>query len=219
MHVYDVEVLAVSISDPDIALLLTSAQHTAVKDAISVAQAEARADRTARLEEVTQREATIKAQTAEILATIKREEIERTLSINMMQTESEASVVEKRKSLEKALQPILDDIAAAELARKKLEDDQEFAKEKALLDADAEALKKRMEAISDKLADALTRFSDNSLMEKLTQSMAPLAILSNESVTEIMGRYVASTPLASVLSGLKERGNGHRSGREFADRG
>ena len=38
----DVEVLAVNISDSEIAGLLTSAQHTAVKDAISVAQAEAR---------------------------------------------------------------------------------------------------------------------------------------------------------------------------------
>lgn len=219
MHVYDVEVLAVNISDPEIAGLLTSAQHTAVKDAISVAQAEARALRTERLEGVAQREAKVKAETAEILAAIKREEIERNESIDMMQVESRASVAEKQKSLEKAIQPILDDIAAAELARKEKADNQGLVLTKAQLDADADHLQKRMAAISDKLATALTTFSDNALMEKITEAMAPLAILSNEAVTDIVGRYVASTPLASVLEGLKQRSNGHRSSREFAERG
>lgn len=219
MHVYDVEVLAVNISDSEIAGLLTSAQHTAVKDAISVAQAEARALRTERLEGVAQREAKVKAETAEILAAIKRDEIERNQSISMMQTESDASVMEKQKLLEKAIQPILDDIAAAELARKEKAENQELVTDKARLDADAEHLQKRMAAISDKLAVALTTFSDNALMEKITEAMAPLAILSNEAVTDIVGRYVASTPLASVLEGLKQRSNGHSSSREFADRG
>ncbi len=220
MHVYDVEVLAVSISDPDIAQLLTSAQHTAVRDAISVAQAEARADRTARLEEVTQREAKVKAETAEILATIKREEIERNLSISMMQTESEASVMEKRKSLEKALQPILDEIASAELARKKLEDDQEFAKEKAHLDAEADNLQKRMAAISEKLAEALIAFSDKALATELTKSMGPLAILTDTNVTDLMSRYMAGTPMEAVFESFRTRSNGSRPlGRELAGRG
>ncbi len=205
MRVYDVEVIDVSIKNADIASLLTDAQHKAVRETLEIAQAEARLNRTRRLEEVTQTEAKVKDATKVVLDGIKGEGIERDREIRLATAEANAEVKSTEKKFEQELQVIIDAIAEAELARRKKHDDHELSLDKAKLDAEAEALKKRMDAISDKVANALTVFSDAQLTQKLADALAPLAILGNEDVMTIMGRYIEGTPFQSTLDNLRTR--------------
>ena len=50
------------------------------------------------------------------------------------------------------------------------------------------------------LIAALQAFGDRALAEKMAESMAPLAILGGESVSEVLGRLLRGTPLAKLLA-------------------
>lgn len=205
MRVYDVEVLQVAITNQDIAKLLVDSQHTTVKETLAVAQSEQKLARTLRLEEVSRQEAEAKAATQEVLGRIRGTTTARELALDLADADAAAAVGAREKELEEELQAVLDSIAEHERNRAEATERREFALRKDQLDAEAAALKARMEAFGGNLADAMTRFADQSLMERLAESLAPLALLENQSVTNLFGRYIEGTPMAAVLDAFKAR--------------
>lgn len=205
MRIYDVEVLNVTITNTEIAALLTGAQHTTVKETLSIAQAEQRLVRTQRAEEIRRREAQEQAQTAEVLATLKEDELARNQRLALAKVEYEAGVQSTEESFKKELQPILDAIAAAERLRAAEAEKQNLGFERDRLEQEASALKARMEAVSPALIEALTRYADQDLVGKLATSFAPLALLEQKAVTDVFSRYITGTPMAEVLESFKKR--------------
>jgi major vault protein len=62
------------------------------------------------------------------------------------------------------------------------------------------AVSDKARAVSPDLIAALQAFGDRALAEKMAESMAPLAILGGESVSEVLGRLLRGTPLAKLLT-------------------
>ncbi|MGB1012681.1 MAG: hypothetical protein ACPG4T_01000, partial [Nannocystaceae bacterium] len=99
-----------------------------------------------------------------------------------------------------------DAIHNAELARKKathdLENELAQRELKARLEelaAEVQAVVNKAGAVSPDLIAALQAFGDRALAEKMAESMAPLAILGGESVSEVLARLLRGTPLSKYL--------------------
>ena len=58
---------------------------------------------------------------------------------------------------------------------------------------------RRAEAITPDLIAALQSFGDQAMVEKVAESMAPLAILGGESVSDIISRLIKGTVLENAL--------------------
>ena len=98
-------------------------------------------------------------------------------------------------------------IHSAELLRRKAAGDLELALAQGKLEQKLRELAAEVSAVSDKaravspdLIAALQAFGDRALAEKMAESMAPLAILGGESVSEVLGRLLRGTPLAKLLA-------------------
>jgi major vault protein len=207
MRVYDVEVLGVSIGDETIAKLLVEAQHASVQQALAVAAERRRLELTRARESTRQETATLEATTKLQLLDIEGREVERKHEVELTRIRAEADTRENRHKAEVALQQLLDSVATAQLARERAraQFDDEVARaesERTLreLDAHVKAAAEKARAFSPDLIAALQAFGDRALAEKMAESMAPLAILGGESVSDVLGRLLAGTSVADVLA-------------------
>ncbi|MCA9695476.1 MAG: hypothetical protein KC636_38210, partial [Myxococcales bacterium] len=114
---------------------------------------------------------------------------------------------------ELAEQGALDTIHKADLARKRAGQEfelemhqRELEQRLAELRAEVEAVAGKAQAVSPDLIAALQAFGDRALAEKMAESMAPLAILGGESVSEVLARLLRGTPLARLLSPADDEG-------------
>lgn len=205
MIVPDIEVIDVRIDNADIALLLTGAQHTAVRETLKIAQAEEALKRSTRQHLVDRQNATLQNETKILTDGIESEVINRKRDLELSRAESTGNVKQRERELEKALQPIIDEIKAAERLRSDLDAKQAQEHSTAELQAEAEALIARMSAISPQIVEVLSRFSDQDMLARLAEALAIPAILEKGSLAEVMGRYIEGTPMASVLANLRDR--------------
>ena len=206
MHVYDVEVLDIKIGDSQIAQLLVSAQHDAVKQAIDLAQQEKRLEVTKRTEVIQREIDSAKAQTATSRTELEAAQVTKNLELTLAKVMAEARAAEAKLNQQVAEQAKKMEINSAELAREKARSDQELAAAKAELDQRLEQLKAEVLAVVDKakavspdLIAALQAFGDKALAEKMAESMSPLAILGGRSIADVFAQLLAGTPLANVL--------------------
>ena len=124
-------------------------------------------------------------------------------AIALMKREEEAA----KKQAIADLQPVLDSIQTAEMARQKSIDDARIASmkaeaeiEKAKQEAYANTVKSIMESISEDLVAALTTSSNEAMLETVTKSMSPYAIANNESVSDVTNRLLRGTTLEGILN-------------------
>jgi major vault protein len=207
MRVYDLEVLGVSIGDETIAKLLVEAQHASVQQALAVAAERRRLELTRARESARQESAGLEAATRLQLLEIEGREVTRKHEVELARIKAETDARESRHRAEVALQQLLDAVAAAQLgrerARAQFEDEVARAEsERSLreLDAQVRAASEKAKAFSPDLIAALQAFGDRALAEKMAESMAPLAILGGESVSDVLRRLLAGTSVADVLA-------------------
>jgi major vault protein len=207
MRIYDVEVLDVKIGDKSIERLLVEAQHAVVSQTLAIA-AEQRELQTVQQREAIRRQiAEEQAKTREAALVIQRAEIERKLAVRLAEIESNVSA--QRRTLEANLsqQEAMSEIRRAELARDKAASDQDLAVARAQLEqrldelrAEVEAVTSKASAVSPDLVAALQAFSDRAMVERVAESMAPLAILGGDSVAEVIAKLLKGTALERVLT-------------------
>ncbi len=101
----------------------------------------------------------------------------------------------------------MSEIRRAELARDKAASDQDLAVARAQLEqrldelrAEVEAVTSKASAVSPDLVAALQAFSDRAMVERVAESMAPLAILGGDSVAEVIAKLLKGTALERVLT-------------------
>lgn len=213
MHVYDVEVLDVTIGDVRIGELLTQAQHSAVEQAIRLAAEERRLTAARKTEEVRQAIAEAEAGTVQKALGLQIEEARRRLELTLEQVAAEHAAEERRLAGQLTQSEARDRIQAGVLGRERNRREQELALAKAQLDqqvqwlqAEVDAMVAKAGAIQPDLVAALQAFSDRALAERVAESMAPLAILGGKSVGEVFANLLRETPLEGVL-----RGNGREA--------
>jgi major vault protein len=207
MRIYDVEVLGVRLGDAKIEELLTMAQHSVVQQTLDLANEQRR------LTFVTQQE-DVKRQVMETLALTTQKELElregeiaRRLSVRLAeisaQNNTQGATLEGKQAEQAALAKIHD----AELSRQKASQDnqvtfeaQKLAQRIEELRAQVDGTVKKAEAVSPDLIAALQGFSDRAMVERVAESMAPLAILGGKSVAEVLAGLLQGTALEKVTA-------------------
>lgn len=207
MRVYDVEVLGIDIGDEHISELLVGAQHAVVDETLTLAAEERKLALVRRREEIRRQIVEAEQETRRMELALDVARIDKEQAVNRSRVEGELALRARRLDAEKAAQADLDAIHTAELVRStRSQQAQAEAAKVAMeqrireLEAEVKAVVSKAEAVSPDLIAALQAFSDRAMVEKVSASMAPLAILGGESVADVLRRLLAGTPLASVLS-------------------
>jgi major vault protein len=208
MRVYDVEVLGVEIGDTGIESLLVGAQHAAVEQTLTLDGERRRLELTRERQTIEQEIDAITAGTRQKKLVLDRAEVEAGHELARAKIRAEAEARHDRLAAQLADQGPLEAVHTAELARRKATAeleldtaDKQLAQRLRELDSEVRAVVDKAKAVSPELIAALQAFGDRALAEKMAQSMAPLAILGGESVSEVLARLLRGTKLAQVLGG------------------
>ena len=135
-----------------------------------------------------------------------RQPIKKQLEKALAAAESQNKQEAERLNAKQGCQGVLNTISEAERARKKADEDQrleiiqkEIEQEFERMRVETKEIVERAGAVNDKLIAALEAFGDKALVEKMAEAMAPLAILRNSGVTEVLGNLLKGTGLENVL--------------------
>ena len=207
MHVYDVEVLDISILDNNIEKMLIEAQQDVMNQELKLSKEKRNFDFT--------KEKTIieKALSELITETNKRkidlqiEENSKQLELNLAKIKAEIDSQKEKYTSELEKQKLLDEANQREIERERKKNElaieieaQNQALEIQFLEAESKALKEKTEAISPEFIAALQAFGDKALAEKMAESMAPLAILGGQSVADIFQKLLKGTVIENILN-------------------
>ena len=180
MRIYDVEILDVQIGDDTIASMLVQAQHSAVRQAIEIAEEEKRLEIVNKTEEIKRKIAAFQAETLQKELEFQIAEAKKKFEMSVSQINSEAEIENKRLDSKLSQQAKISQISEAELAREKSRQDQVLAMEQKKLEQKIEEIKVQVQAVVDKskaispeLIAAIQNFADKDLAGKMAQSMAP----------------------------------------------
>jgi major vault protein len=200
MRVTDVEVLDVTIDDASIATLMTDAQHEAVQSNIETLRATRRA--------VTQHR----------LSELAIEETADTLRVALAKLQAELDTAEVQRQAAIARNAIADTDHAAELARRRSAADQDHALATAqqslvlaALRAEVDAAVQRFGAAQGGFSEALLALSNHEVLAKVAEAMSVQAFVGGKTLTDVIDKVFAGTPLAGVMDRVKARvaTNGH----------
>jgi major vault protein len=206
MRVYDVEVLDVTIGDDTIAKLLGRGPARGGAAAPSTSPPSSAAwSWCARLEETKQRGGELQAASRLAEIDTRLREVERQRELRAAEVRAEAALDRLRETHEaRCATRRRSRRGARRRARPQARRaDAENERERPARRARPRAPRRRGargggegRRVSPDLVAALQAFSDRALAERMAESMAPLAILGGESVSDVLGRLLQGTPLA-----------------------
>ena len=211
-HVYDVEVLGLEIGDKEIANQLLIAQRQTIQDALRLITSRRNLALSEEQEILTQKLEAIRATSAIQRVQLQKQVLMETTGLSLAELARECEMYKSKQVVEEQKQKVVDITNDSELQRNKLGDEQELAKQKEQLalhlqkEADeTKNLAIRTQAVTPDLVVALQRFSDAALVEKMADSMAPMAILGGKSVAEVLGKLLAGTGLEKLATDFAKR--------------
>ncbi|MBW2461641.1 MAG: hypothetical protein JRH11_08335 [Deltaproteobacteria bacterium] len=188
MWVYDVEVLAISILDPEVDALLGGAQRMAIVSEIARKKEGLRLGDEKLKEEV--RQAIYRAQVVTIGAQVEHENADRVAKLAAARTSLDLDHLE---NVDRASH---DAEAFTLRSRARLAESQAEAElEKQRLDAQAAAFRSQMQAMTPELVATLKTLGNQALARDLSKHLSPLAILGGESVADVAERLLDRLPL------------------------
>lgn len=188
LHVYDVELLSVNILDEDVETLLTEAQRGAITAEVAKKREAQRLEAEAAKEAVARAIALAQRETLGVEAQL--EAARRALALAKAEAKAEVSRTEalaKARTEADALE-LSSQAKAAAAAR-------EAQVERQALEAKTQAFAAQMAALSPELISTLKALGNQHLAAKLTDNLAPLAILGGESVADVAQRLLSHLPL------------------------
>lgn len=207
MHIYDVEVLNVKLGDEQIASQLTKAQHSVVHQTLLLSAEQRKRDFAIQTETIKRELNTLQAQTQLLALETEIEQVQKRLAVSLEKQASEAKLSEQRAALKVQEEEVQLKLQELKLAQEALETKQnlEFYEHEMKLrleelKAQVEGTVARAEAISPDFIAALQSFSDRAMVERVSESMSPLAILGGSSVADVLHQLLKGTPLDRVLS-------------------
>jgi len=215
MRIYDVEVLDVKIGDTRIEKLLTEAQHSVVNQTLELAAERRRLEFVRASEEVRRAIAEEQAKTRQATLSIKEAEIARQHAVRLAEIDAETGATRRSLGARSDDQETISAIQQAELSRKRAAADVDHTNEARRLEqrltwinAEVQAVVSKAGAVSPDLIAALQSFSDQAMVEKVAESMAPLAILGGDSVADVLSKLLKGTKLDGVVRAIEASGSG-----------
>lgn len=211
MYVYDCEVLDIT-AEHEVKELMEMHQRQMVELSLRLSNATKRADVTAQIIDAETRERELEAQAARAKIALDYD-----TSIKKMNCQSEVARLkeaEEQAQVQAAidLQELKIAVHDAELdckrkdAELKDEIDQKAAElEKAKQESYAKTVEKIMASISPDLIAALQSESSSETLRQVTESMAPWAIATGQSVPDVVNKLLRGTALEDVLRNLKKQ--------------
>lgn len=207
MKVYDVEVLDVQIRDTRIAALLKDAEQNAVSHWLELEQEKRRLEVDKQLEAIKQEDLRVKAETADLSLKLKQDHIEAESKVDLASIKQDTDREKARLDAKVMEQELHDSITNSELARLKAKEEQGIGFDRERLSLAVQDLESRVkawvakaESIQPGLVEAIQGLGDKDLLAKISENMAPLAILGGSSVSDVINRLLKGTKLDGVLS-------------------
>lgn len=211
MYVHDCEVLGIQI-ERSIASLLDEHQHDMVSKALELSSAEARVKVATELAKAEKKEQDLRTQQTINRMELQQMEAEKKLEIQALINRKQEAEKVAAQEAEKALQPLLDEIQKAKLAREKLSADAKIEQDKAKVEIEkarqatyAETIATVMKAIGPDLVAALNSTSNAQVLEAITKTMAPYALAKGESIAEFTDTLLRGTTLEGILKDVTQK--------------
>jgi major vault protein len=213
MRVYDVEVLEVKFLDASVEQLLVKAQRESITQALDIGGQRRALDfarESARLQQETE---AAKAQGRFALLAIKEEEIGKQLHHDIAAVHAKANVEVEMQKTQLAREGAANEVQKLTLLRERATAEQsiDFDKQRQEarlreLRAEVEAVVEKAKAVSPDLIAAIGSFGERALIEKLAESMSPLAIIGGTSVTDVVKKLLEGTKLAQFIGNAPANG-------------
>lgn len=221
MRIYDVEVLGVSMQNQDVEKLLVSNQREVISGTLTLASERRKLELTIEQESILRRANEAKAETASKQLELKTNEAKQKLEFDLAILAGNAKTETQKLAAQKVAEEARSEISAIEVARGDVVENarieilrKEQTIELATVQAEVQAVVDKAKAISPDLIAALNAFGERALVEKVSQAMAPLAILGGDSIGDVLGRLLKGTILEKVLlSAPISKGNGPSEAR------
>lgn len=207
MRIYDVELGQLIIGDDSIAMMLQRSQHEAVSQTLEMAMARRNLETTQESEKIDQKIAVAQAETRTKTSELEVERIQEKSEVDL--TYVIAEIQKTAKSLEGKIQGLEMEAKILEQRRgqKKADHDldlgvreQQLKLELNRLKGEADNVVEKTKAITPDLIAAIQQFSDRAMVEKLAESMSPLAIFGGKSIAEVTSNLLKGTKFESVVN-------------------
>ncbi len=212
MRITDVEVLEVQIDDADIAELLSAAQHEAVEANVAILRARRELDMTQKQEAISRDVADARAATAKRLAEIEVDATADRLRVALAAVKAELDGAEAAKAATIAKNAVTDADHASELARRRTTAELDASIQgahqalvTAALQAEVEAAVKRFGAAQGGFSEALLALSNHEVLAKVAEAMSVQAFVGGKTLTDVIDKVFAGTPLAGLMDRVKTR--------------
>ena len=209
MLVKDVEILSVHI-ESDVARMLEEHQNEIIAKTLELSDAEAKINVVTKLAEVRKKELDLQNQNDMYELELANERKNKRIQYEEQQNALKRATIAAEKQAQKDLQPILDEIAKAQIAREKEENSIQIEKEKAELQLDkarkasyAAMVEKIMSSISEDLVAALNAKANSEMLETVTGAMSPYAISEDTSVADVTNKLLRGTSLEGIIDKMK----------------
>lgn len=202
LRVYEVEVLELTLDDPNISKLLDESQQESVKASIELERLNRRLETTKAKEKITQDEAEAAAATAKKKNEFEQSVIETAISLALAKIDAELKQIEgqkKTKAETEALAKIAHDAKlirdkeTAELAQANSTSAWKLEKDK--LDATTEAAVKRFEAAKDGLHEVLVMMGREDMAVRLSEAMNIERFLTGDTATNSIANILSISPI------------------------
>lgn len=210
MLVKDVEILSVHI-EASVARMLEEHQNEIIAKTLELSDAEAKINVVTKLAEVRKKELDLQNQNDMYELELANERKNKRIQYEEQQNALKRATIAAEKQAQKDLQPILDEIAKAQIAREKEENSIQIEKEKAELQLDkarkasyAAMVEKIMGSISEDLVAALNAKANSEMLETVTGAMSPYAIAEDTSVADVTNKLLRGTSLEGFIDKMKQ---------------
>ena len=209
MLVKDVEILSVHI-EASVARMLEEHQNEIIAKTLELSDAEAKINVVTKLAEVRKKELDLQNQNDMYELELANERKNKRIQYEEQQNALKRATIAAEKQAQKDLQPILDEIAKAQIAREKEENSIQIEKEKAELQLDkarkasyAAMVEKIMSSISEDLVAALNAKANSEMLETVTGAMSPYAVAEDTSVADVTNKLLRGTSLEGIIDKMK----------------
>lgn len=213
MRIYDTEVLEVKMQNPDIEKLLVNAQREAIQTTLVLASERRTLESLREREGIKRETAKAQAETQHASFALQAETAQRKLELELSQIAAGAQTDAARFINTKAQadsQAELDRAAHEQHIAVREDEIALTEKEQAIklkeLQAQVDAVTSKAQAITPDLIAALQAFGDKALLERVAESMAPMAILTGgkRSVVECLEDLLKGTDVAKNLASISK---------------
>ena len=212
MRITDIEILEVQIDHEQISELLGEAQHEAVAANVALLRARRSLDMTEKREAIARGEAEARAETARRLAELEVAATSDRLRVALASAQSELEHAEAQKATAAARNAVTDTDHAAELARQRsaseLQTEFATAQQKLVLEAmkaEVEAAVQRFGAAQSGFSEAPLALSNQEVLAKVAEAMSVQAFVGGKTLTDVIDKVFAGSPLAGLMDRVKSR--------------